>query len=97
MDEKECNVCKKFIKEKYKHYNTWKAIAIIFMCLTVLFAILYFTNSDIMTSTIVEYDNNVVIEKKNDNTEDVILLSSVIFAGGIICDSYIVSKKEIKA
>lgn len=67
MDNKECEVCTKMVKEKYKHYKTWKVLAIVFMCLTVLFAILYFASGDLMTSTIVKYDNEVIIENEGDN------------------------------
>ena len=67
MDSKECEVCTKMVKEKYKHYKTWRNLAIVFMCLTVLFAILYFASGDLMTSTTVEYDNEVVIENGGDN------------------------------
>lgn len=66
MDNKECNVCKKMIKEKYKNYKLWKTLAIIFICLTVLFATLYFIDSDIGKTTIVEYDNEVIIENEGD-------------------------------
>lgn len=109
MNEKECKVCTKMVKEKYKHYKTWKTLAIVFICLTVLFAILYFANGDLMTSTVIEYDNevtieneggyntnadngNIIIEKKNDNTGGVILLSVIILVGGILGGCYIISQ-----
>jgi len=64
MNERECEVCTKMVKEKYKTFKTWKTLAIVFMCLTALFAILYFASGDLMTSTVVEYDNEVTIENK---------------------------------
>lgn len=67
MDNKECEVCKKMVKEKYKHYKTWKSLAIVFICLTVLFAILYFASGDLMSSTTIRYDNDVKIENSGDN------------------------------
>ena len=67
MDNKECEVCTKMVKEKYKNYKTWKVLAIVFMCLTVLFAILYFASGDLMTSTVIEYENEVVIENGGNN------------------------------
>lgn len=67
MNEKECEVCIKMIKEKYKHYNAWKVLAIVFICLTVLFAILYFASGDLMSSTTIEYNNEVQIENDGDN------------------------------
>lgn len=67
MDEKECKVCTKMIKEKYKHYKTWKVLAIIFMCVAILFAILYFASGDLFTSTTIEYQNDVTIENGGNN------------------------------
>lgn len=45
MNSRECEICTNMIKEKYRHYKMWRAFAIIFMCLTVFFAVLFFTNS----------------------------------------------------
>ena len=70
MNEKECEVCTKMVKEKYKHFKTWKVLAIIFMCLTVLFAILYFASGDLMSSTTIEYNNDVSIENDGDNNNN---------------------------
>ena len=66
MDNKECEICTKMVKEKYKHYKTWRNLAIVFICLTVLFAILYFASGDLMKSTTVEYENDVTIENGGD-------------------------------
>lgn len=44
MDNKECEICSKMTKEKYKHYNLWKTLAIVFICLTALLAVLYFAS-----------------------------------------------------
>ena len=54
------------VKEKYKHYKTWRNLAIVFICLTVLFAILYFASGDLMSSTTIEYNNDVKIENDGD-------------------------------
>lgn len=67
MDNKECEICTKMVKEKYKHYKTWRNLAIVFICLTVLFAILYFASGDLMSSTTIKYDNDVTIENGGDN------------------------------
>lgn len=50
MDNKECEVCSKMVKEKYKHYKTWKVLAIVFIFLSVLFAILFFANGNLFVS-----------------------------------------------
>ena len=55
-------------KEKYKHYNVWKTLAIVFICLTALFAVLYFASGSLFTSRTVEYNNDVVIENDGDNS-----------------------------
>lgn len=68
MDNKECEVCTKMVKAKYKHYKTWKALAIVFMCLTVLFAILYFASGKMMVKETVE--NNIVIENTDGSNEN---------------------------
>lgn len=68
MDNKECEVCSKLIKEKYKHYTAWKVIAIIFICLTVVFAILFFANGNLMVEETVE--NNIVVENGGGSNEN---------------------------
>lgn len=67
MDNKECKICSKMTKEKYKHYNLWKTLAIVFMFLTSLLAVLYFASGSIFTSRTIRYDNDVVIENDGDN------------------------------
>ena len=74
MNEKECEICTKFYKEKYKHYKTWKVLAIVFILLSVTFmlfsvtfAVLYFTSGNLITTRIVEYDNEVSIENDGNN------------------------------
>lgn len=66
MDNKECEVCTRMVKEKYKNYKMWVALAIVFMCLTVLFSILYFASGDLMSSTTIEYNNDVNIKNDGD-------------------------------
>ena len=68
MDKKECEVCTKMVKEKYKHYKTWRNLAIVFMCLTVLFAILYFASGEMMVEETIE--NDIVIENQGGNNQN---------------------------
>lgn len=68
MDNKECEVCTKMVKEKYKHYKTWRNLAIVFMCLTVLFAILFFANGNLMVEETIE--NNIVVENADGSNEN---------------------------
>lgn len=68
MDNKECEVCTKMVKEKYKHYKTWKILAIVFICSTVLFAILFFANGNLMVEETVE--NNIIIENADGSNEN---------------------------
>lgn len=67
MNEEECKVCKKLTKEKYKHYRIWKILAIVFICVSVLFAVLFFASGKMFTSTVVEYDNEVVVKNDGDS------------------------------
>lgn len=71
MDKNELEVYKQAVKEKYKYYRLWKVLAIIFMCLSVLFGVLYFATGDVFKETI--NDNDVTIENNGDgsNTNDV--------------------------
>lgn len=59
-DKRECKICREEIKRKYRHYKLWKALAIVFICLTVLFGTLYFTTGDVFRTTTneVEVINN---------------------------------------
>ena len=89
MDKKECEVCSKMVKEKYKHYKTWKTLAIVFICLAVLFAVLYFSSGELFTQRIVQYDNEVEIENggnnnTNTNNGNIVVESKNGNTGGVI-------------
>lgn len=62
MDKNELEVYKQAVKEKYKYYRLWKVLAIIFMCLSVLFGILYFATGDVFRTT----TNDVEIVNNNE-------------------------------
>ncbi len=111
MKQGECEVCSKMVKEKYKHYKTWKLLAIVFMCLTFLFAVLYFANGDFVKDTSVEYNNNVVIDNSgnnnansnngnitvDDNTQTIFTIICIIaMLGGIGIVCYFISSKKDK-
>lgn len=68
MNEEECKVCKKLTKEKYKHYRTWKILAIVFICISVLFAVLFFASGKMFVEETVE--NNIVIENADGSNEN---------------------------
>lgn len=74
MDKKECEVCTKMVKEKYKHYKTWRTLAIVFMCLTFLFAVLYFASGDLFTEETTE--NNIKITNSGDNNANNIVITN---------------------
>lgn len=68
MDSKECEVCNKMVKEKYKHYKTWKILAIVFICVAVVFAILYFASGKMFVEKTIENDIRIEnTEGTNDN------------------------------
>lgn len=86
MDNKECEVCTKLVKEKYKHYKTWRNLAIVFICLTVLFAILFFANGNLMVEETVE--NNIVVENADgDNQNNVITGNGSTMSGTVTTES----------
>lgn len=88
MDNKECEVCTKMVKEKYKHYKTWRNLAIVFMCLTVLFAILFFANGNLMVEETIE--NNIVVENADgDNQNNVITGNGSTISGNVTTESNI--------
>ena len=95
MDNRECEVCTKMVKEKYKHYKTWRNLAIVFICLTVLFAILYFSSGDLFSSTTIEYNNDVSIENGGDNNTNtdngnIVIEKKNDSTGGVILLSVII-------
>ena len=58
MDKNELEVYKQAVKEKYKYHRLWKVLAIVFMCLSVIFGVLYFATGDVFKTT----TNDVTIE-----------------------------------
>lgn len=72
-DKKECEVCRKATAEKYKYYKLWKILAILFMCLTIVLAILYFGSGEVFKETI---NNDVEIVNtggSNNNNNNVVI------------------------
>lgn len=71
-DKQECKVCRKMTAEKYKHLKVWRILAIVFMCLTILFAVLYFATGEVFTETV----NDVEIVNtggSNNNSNNVVI------------------------
>ena len=87
MDEKECKVCTKMIKEKYKHYKTWRNLAIVFMCLTVVFAILYFASGNMFVEETIT--NDIFIENEGGNNQN-----NVITGNGSTISGTVTTEKE---
>lgn len=88
MDNKECEVCAKMVKEKYKYYKTWRNLAIVFMCLTFLFAILFFANGDLFVKETTE--NNIVVENtSNENDNNIITGDNSTISGTVKTESNI--------
>ncbi|MBR5202883.1 MAG: hypothetical protein IKW45_06430 [Clostridia bacterium] len=88
MNENECKVCTKMIKEKYKSFKTWKTLAIVFMCLTVLFAILYFSSGNLLVEEITE--NNIRIENTDgENQNNIVTGNGSTISGTIKTESNI--------
>lgn len=66
MDKNELEIYKQAVKEKYKHYRLWQVLAIVFMCVSVLFCVLYFATGDVFKET----TNDVVIENNGDGSNN---------------------------
>lgn len=73
MDKKELMVYNKVMKEKYKHYSLWKALAIVFICLTILFATLYFCDGDIFRETINEVE---IVNDNGGNNSNIVTINN---------------------
>lgn len=61
MEQKELEIYNEAIKRKYKYHRLWKILAIVFMCLTILFATLYFGSGEVFKET----TNDVEIVNEN--------------------------------
>ena len=106
MDKKECSVCKKMTQEKHKFDFVWKLLAIIFICLSILFACLYFCNSKVIADKEITQENIVegndidknqqtnVIEFKDNSIMIGLIVGFVVLTGGILGGCYICKKKN---
>lgn len=63
MEQNELEIYQKMVREKYKHFNLWRILAITFMILAVVFAVLYFASGSIVTT---ETNNNNDVEIYNE-------------------------------
>lgn len=70
MDKKELKIYQDAIKQKYKYHTLWKVLAIIFICLTILFASLYFGSGDLFKETI-NNDIEIINENSGNNSNNV--------------------------
>ena len=68
MDKNELQLYNQVIHEKYKHYRLWQVLAIVFMCLTILFSVLYFASGNIIEETINNNDVEVENNGESNNT-----------------------------
>lgn len=73
MDKKELMVYNKVMKEKYKFYKLWKVLAIVFICLTILFATLYFCDGDIFRETV---NNEVEIINDGGSNSNIVTINN---------------------
>lgn len=82
MDDKDCKVCAKMVKEKYKHYKTWKILAIVFICISVLLSILYFASGKMFVEKTIE--NDIIIENSDGNNENHIVTGDYSTVSGTV-------------
>ena len=76
MNNKECKICKEATKQKYRFYTLWKVLAIVFMCLTILFATLYFASGDVFKQTTKVNNNDVEIENTGDYSNNNVVINN---------------------
>ena len=76
MNSKECKICKEATKRKYRFFHLWKALAIIFMCLTVLFMTLYFVDGDFFKETTEVNNTEVQVENNGDSNNNNIIVNN---------------------
>ena len=88
MYDKECKVCQKMTKEKYKHYKTWKTLAIVFICISVVLSILYFASGAMFVEKTVE--NDIRIENDGGhNNNNVVTGDGATISGTVKTESNI--------
>ena len=80
MDNTDCKVCQKLIKEKHRNMIWWKVGCIIFAALAIVLGILYFGSGAVVTTEEVRIERNN-IENGGDN-------GTVIINGNQVTDSY---------
>lgn len=73
MNKNELSIYKKAVKEKYKYHKLWKILAIVFICLTILFATLYFATGDIFRK---EINNDVEIVNNGSNNNNGVTINN---------------------
>lgn len=69
MDKKELKIYQEAVKKKYKYYTLWKVLAIVFLCLTILFATLWFGSGEVFKQTV--NDVEIINENSGDNNNNV--------------------------
>lgn len=80
MANKDCEVCKKLMKEKHRNVVWWKVLCLIFAASTIILAILYFGSGAVITEEKVEI-NRSKIENEGDN-------GVIVINGNNVSDSY---------
>lgn len=94
-DKKECQICRQAIKEKYKNNVVWKVLAIVFICISVLFICLYFCSGDVVIDK--EYTQENIIngdgsESGNNNSQtNIIELKDNSIMIGLIVAGFLIS------
>lgn len=71
MKKDELKVINEAVKEKYKYHKVWKILTIVFICLAILFATLYFVSGDVFRQTTNQVE--IVNNGDGDNTNSVII------------------------
>ena len=70
MDKKELKIYQEAVKKKYKYHTLWKVLAIVFMCLTILLATLYFGTGEMFKESTYN-DVEIINENSGNNNNNV--------------------------
>ncbi len=87
MDEKDCAVCNKLVKEKHRNIIWWKIACVFFAALSIILAIFYFGSGKIVKETKIEVEHTEIVNDGDSGT--------IIIGDTEISDSYNGSMKEI--
>lgn len=68
MDKKDCEVCKRLIKQKHSRMIWWQIGCVVFCALSIILGILYFGSGSVVTETEIKITDNTIKNGGDNNT-----------------------------